>query len=160
MPSWGDKSPYTEKTILMVFLIKLWMTYFKGQIIGVFLLTARNVKGIQNNSEFLRLGNKDFNIERSYNSGQNTLTNLFSCTFISTFIFIAKTGNGPLLFMGTKLQMLLYSKPNVFSYWCSSINHKEQEFYGLGKMEPPRFVRLLCSIKMFPINKWALSIMY
>lgn len=74
------KSPYTEKTILMAFLIKLWMTYFKGQIIGVFLLTARNVKRIQNISEFLSPGNKDFNIELSYNSRQNTLTNLFSCT--------------------------------------------------------------------------------
>lgn len=63
MPSSGDKSPYTEQTILMAFPIKLWMTYFKGQITGVFQLTARNVKWIPIISEYLSHGNKVFNIE-------------------------------------------------------------------------------------------------
>lgn len=145
MPSSGDKSPYTEQRILMAFPIKLWMTYFKGQIIGVSLLTARNVKRIWNTSEYSSLGNKDFHTELSYNSGQNTLTNLFSC--IAHLYSLPKQAMDPYCSWEQKLQMLLYSKLNVFSYWCSSITHKEQEFYGLGKMDPPRFVRLLCSIK-------------
>lgn len=44
--------------------------------------------------------------------------------------------------MGTKLQMLLYSKPNVLSYWCGTINHIKHEFYSLGKLASPRFIGL------------------
>lgn len=61
---------------------------------------------------------------------------------ISAFIFIAKIGNGPLLFRGTKLQMLLYSQPNALSYWCGTINHIKYEFYSLGKLAPPKFIHL------------------
>jgi len=111
-------------------------------------------------SELVSLGSKDFNVELYYSSGQNTLTNLFSrtaqkdLTLISAFIFIAKIGNRALLIMATKLQMLLYSKPNVLSYWCGTIDHIKHEFYRLRKLEPPRFTGLSTLFnKKFLMNK-------
>lgn len=44
--------------------------------------------------------------------------------------------------MGTKLQMLLHSKPNVLSYWRSTINQTKPEFYSHGKLALPRFIGL------------------
>lgn len=66
---------------------------------------------------------------------------------ISAFIFIAKIGNGPSLFRGTKLQTLLHSTPNVLSYWRGTINRGKYELYSLGKPSPSIFIHILCLIK-------------